>query len=456
MNPQTLELRIHGVNNTAPHAMLALPAYAIERVRGDKVGSFWRPNADYVAKLPKDNAAYVPDGLRREAYWWGGIARTSPGAPGGGVSSVVVNVLGRIGWALLLPFGLANVAYWSRKLPGETEEKKKQRQPCKWWNWGTGAASTRLFALGLTILLVLTVCEVAIDMFAIQCGANGRCARLPSILRVLDDPQSSIRVLRASVAPVLMLVGLLVLTSLSRSRYEVHSANHAGTARRGIVLSKREMWAGNPRLRRLTRLHLATGFAVVTLTTSADVRHEHGAFAVVAIAAIILVLVAAFRVCLTASDSPDVPGDARNGAWSWGLVAAAAILFVVQGFLLYNIDVDFTHPLWSTTWLPPGVIATLLCIVLSALSWRSVHDDDATQHDGANDAGESGGTRLLHRLGNRYHDSSARYRKNSARSVSRDDSPRLCYRSRSCSDCGSRTSTPRCGGSRPWAASGSW
>ena len=121
MNARVLELRIHGVNNTPPHAMLGLPDYATVRVRGDKLGSFWQPNAGYVAQLPDDNPARVPDGVRREAYSWGGIARTTPGVSGTGVPSMVVNVLGQIGWALLLPFGLANVGYWSRRLPCKAE-----------------------------------------------------------------------------------------------------------------------------------------------------------------------------------------------------------------------------------------------------------------------------------------------------------------------------------------------
>ena len=120
MRSRILELRIHGVNNTPPTAMLALPDHAVEQFRGDRFGSFWRPRPDKLAELPPDHAGRVPDDVRREAYSWGGMARSSPGVPGSGVPSVLANVVGRIGWALLLPFGLANVAYWSRKLPDDS------------------------------------------------------------------------------------------------------------------------------------------------------------------------------------------------------------------------------------------------------------------------------------------------------------------------------------------------
>ncbi|HEY5854517.1 MAG TPA: hypothetical protein VIW24_10840 [Aldersonia sp.] len=91
------------------------------------MGSCWQPNASYIAQLPDDNAAKVPDGVRREAYSWGGIARTTPGAPGTGVASVVVNVLGRIGWALLLPFGLANVGTGAADCPATRRGTRRRR-----------------------------------------------------------------------------------------------------------------------------------------------------------------------------------------------------------------------------------------------------------------------------------------------------------------------------------------
>lgn len=67
MSPPVLELRIHGVNNTPPDAMLALPDHAVEQFRGDRFCSFWRPRPDKLAELPPDHAGQVPAEVRREA-----------------------------------------------------------------------------------------------------------------------------------------------------------------------------------------------------------------------------------------------------------------------------------------------------------------------------------------------------------------------------------------------------
>ncbi|MFC3896163.1 hypothetical protein ACFOWZ_32195 [Lentzea rhizosphaerae] len=367
MSPRTLELRIHGVNNTPPYAMLALPDHAVEQFRGDRFGSFWRPKPDKLAELPADHAGQVAQDVRREAYSWGGMARSSPGVPGSGVPSVLANVLGRIGWALLLPFGLANVAYWSRRLPDDSIPTTKRMV---WWNAGRGAASTRLFGLGLTVLLVLAVCEVAIDVYAIQCSLPGvTCKQLPEFMDLLGDPPRHVRVLAASAVPVLLLLGLLALTSLSRSRYEMTTMRRAPVRRPGVMLSRSSMWEGSPRIRRLTRLHIAAGCCVVVLATSTQL-WQHGFFLVLtALAGGVLAFVTA-RVVVTATDCPDVPSTEKGGLWSWLLMISAVIVLVAHGFALYAIAPAFDGPLWLTSWGPPVVTVALVGSVLAAWSWR--------------------------------------------------------------------------------------
>jgi hypothetical protein len=366
MSEKALELRIHGVNNTPPYAMLALPEPAAEQFRGDRFGSFWRPNPDKLAELPPDHPGQVPPGVRREAYSWGGMARSSPGVPGSGVPSVLANVLGRIGWALLLPFGLANVAYWSRRLPGDSAPANGMA----WWNAGRGAAGTRLFGLGLTVLLVLAVCEVSVDLYAIQCSLPGAvCRRLPDFLDLLGDPPRHVRVLAASAVPVLLLLGLMALTSLSRSRYEMTMIRRTPQRREGVLLSRPSMWEGSPRIRRLTRLHLAAGCCVVVVVTSAQ-QLQHVFFLVLTVLAGGLLAVVTGRVVVTTADCPDVPSTEKGGLWSWLLMISSMLVLVAHGFALYAIEPSFDGPLRLTSWGPPVVTVTLLGSVLAAWSWR--------------------------------------------------------------------------------------
>ncbi|GGN02489.1 hypothetical protein GCM10011609_46720 [Lentzea pudingi] len=366
MSPAVLELRIHGVNNTPPDAMLALPDHAVEQFRGDRFGSFWRSRPDKIAELPPDHAGQVPAQVRREAYSWGGMARSSPGVPGSGVPSVLANALGRVGWALLLPFGLANVAYWARKLPDDAVPTTRRMV---WWNAGRGAASTRLFGLGLTVLLVLAVCEVAIDVYAVQCSLPGTtCRRLPDFLDVLGDPARHIRVLAASAVPVLLLLGLMALTSLSRSRYEMTSVR-TPERRVGVMLSRSSMWEGSPRIRRLTRLHISAGCCVVVLVTSTQL-WQHVFFLVLSVLAGGVLAVVMARVVVTATDCPDVPSTEQGGLWSWLLMVSAVVVLVTHGFGLYAIAPVFDGPLWLTSWGPPLVTVALLGSVMAAWSWR--------------------------------------------------------------------------------------
>lgn len=403
MSPRALELRIHGVNNTPPAAMLALPDHAVEQFRGDRFGSFWRPLPAKVAELPDGHPGAVDTEVEREAYSWGGMARSTPGAPGSGVASVVANTLGRVGWALLLPFGLANVAYWSRAIPRNWTEDDEDDTPGEdsfwtrlvdgvkafgrafkalfsgrsadsevwWWNAGRGAASTRLFGLGLTVLLVLSVCAVAIDLHAVQCSLPGvSCGRLPEWLDVLDNPVQNVRVLAASAVPVLLLVGLLLLTSLSRSRYELAPVKDDPPFRPGVLFSRKQMWQGSPRLRRLTRLHLAAGFCVVTLAASVQLVGQRAFFWYMTVLAGLLLAVVAVRVVLTATDCPDAPKNEKGGVWSWGLVITTGLLLAVHSFGLKGYEPTFSGPLRVTTWGPPAVTGLLLAIALSAWSWR--------------------------------------------------------------------------------------
>jgi hypothetical protein len=271
-NRTVLELRVHGVNNTPPAAILDLPVDEVEEVLGDDLAGFWRPKRPDGAPGSPGTRGRVPEGITREAYSWGGLARRTPG---GGLSagSKVVAGLITIGWTLLLPFGLANVAFWARRL---------DTAPGKTLGTGPGASLVRIFGLCLTAFLVVTLCDISMDLVASQCykpaiGTHPAvmvCSRLPGFLSGIAQVPLSVRLVVLSVVPIAVLLGLWSLSSMSRSRYEraYGSAPHASGApesataiRSGPLLTDKLMWSRDIVVGHLTRLHLAVGFALVSV-----------------------------------------------------------------------------------------------------------------------------------------------------------------------------------------------
>src|ERR1051326_6409628 len=89
------ELRVHGVSGTPPDSMLENPH--VTSVSGDSTAGFYR--RIWLGGEPSSSLTYadIPDERRREAYSWGGLTS------GAGSRAL---------WMLLLPFMLANVAFW--------------------------------------------------------------------------------------------------------------------------------------------------------------------------------------------------------------------------------------------------------------------------------------------------------------------------------------------------------
>jgi hypothetical protein len=301
--------------------MLGLTPGEIQQVEGDALGSFWRPTEDALANAPKGSSGWVPERVQREAYSWGGLARTTVAAGGAGRVGSLVAALGRIGWTLLLPFGLTNVAYWTRPLtepPGtppaqgaatpenkpatpenkpatpENKPATPENKPATPENtagtfeekaaaWGKrrgqGAGTVRLFGLFLTMLLVTTACEVAIDVVGAQCyqGNQVRCTNLPSLTNVFASWGVGPRLALFSAVPVLLLLGLWQLTRISSERYEAAAigrgrVTEAGAAavvqKPGTWLTEPVFWDGRLAVRRLTAVHMAAGLLVVTISTA--------------------------------------------------------------------------------------------------------------------------------------------------------------------------------------------
>ena len=391
--PAVLELRIHGINNTPPHGMLGVAKDEVSRARGDDLGGFWLPKPDGIVEDPVR--------VRREAYSWGGLARTTPGRAGDNAVVRALNVLGRVGWALLLPFGLANVAYWSRRLPDRDGAR------------GNGAASARLFGLGLTVLFVITICEVAIDLIAVQCYAGGSnvCALLPDQVDVLTGTGVATRILYLSAVPVLALLGLAALSAVSGIRYEAKShepkAGETDEGRRSErMLGAPDLWRGKRMLTGLVPVHLAAGFAVVVLTSSwpalfgagtacrspsdlvtascwtqvgAAPGGQEWAFGVLTGAAVVIAVVSAAAACRRRQDAPDVPTTKAVSRAPWIVLGLSVALLLGHFWALfwYQPTIAESVPGSAAALSLPGinaaptvVVALLFGLAVSGIGWR--------------------------------------------------------------------------------------
>ena len=195
--PRVLELRIHGIKNTPPAEMLGVTPDRIRRDAGDESGGF------YVETEPAGHP-----GIRREAYSWGALART-----GGGALALVGQLFVHIGWLLILPFGLVNVAYWTREIPKQTVAGA--------WRGGVGTATLRLFALGLTLFSVTAMASVALDLIGVQCYRAGFvCAQLPSAFDVLPADNRALRLALLALLPIAAMLLLFAIAFRARARFE--------------------------------------------------------------------------------------------------------------------------------------------------------------------------------------------------------------------------------------------
>lgn len=207
--PAVLELRIHGIKNTPPGEMLGVAPGDVRADQADENGGFYVPTVDPVD--PEDPAT-PPTVIRREGYSWGMLARY-----GGGALVAVGQFFVQLAWLLILPFGLCNTAYWTRPIPDQARTGE--------WRAGRGAASLRVFALGLTLLYVCALASVSLDLIDTQCLARPTlCPALPGWLTgFFEAPGLDHRGIRVAVLSLVPIAGVLLLFFVShqaRTRYE--------------------------------------------------------------------------------------------------------------------------------------------------------------------------------------------------------------------------------------------
>lgn len=238
--PHILELRIHGVANTLPYGSLDLPRQEVTQSDGDGLGSFWTPTPGADARdkaLPPGHVHAIRPDVRREAYSWGAMARLG-GLPFGGVLGVVGTLVVRLLWAAMVPFGLANAAYWARRIPapepgahrpGPAAGPGADRPGSGSLRPEATAALTRVFSLGLTLLLVSAVATVALSLIGTRCMGLATpgpdsvvpvCARVPSMLYGLARLDVGDRLALLSLAPVLLVSVLVLVAHSGQVRFE--------------------------------------------------------------------------------------------------------------------------------------------------------------------------------------------------------------------------------------------
>ncbi|PSK96389.1 hypothetical protein CLV30_12648 [Haloactinopolyspora alba] len=229
------ELRVHGVSGSAPEDVLDHPL--LKRVAGDDRAGFHR------RWYPGGRSADLDADRRLEAYRW---------------SELTSGHAARAAWLLLLPFMLANAAHWM--LPGSRQTTGPQPQPAG----RVAAAMLRLFALSLTLLLILTAGQAAVDLAAWQCGGYPRCASSSWLLAPVRDGWFSGpggRVVAGAVVPALV---VLAIGLLGRDHLRSGSATlRADADAPDAPLTWPRFWSGDPGARTLRAAHVAAASAAL-------------------------------------------------------------------------------------------------------------------------------------------------------------------------------------------------
>lgn len=231
---KVLEIRVHGVSNTPPEAMLrecGVPRPTARLCAGDEETGFYRREGD------DDEAVLVT-----EAYSWGALTSGNQARKD----------LKRAGWALLIPFAFVNVALWAR--PGISENTLIGR---------ASAYLVRLLAVSLTVTLVLAAAGVGMDQIGWQCRDDCRTLPGTGFLSSGDFWETGLRpVVVGMLAPLLM---LLVMVALARRSFAYESTTATSSPARtgGGPFEHGCFWAGEGQVRRLATLHTAAALAAV-------------------------------------------------------------------------------------------------------------------------------------------------------------------------------------------------
>lgn len=233
--PLSLELLVHGVGGTTPQIMLNDPR--ITRLCGDYTAGIYRRTEDVDAE--QRPGAYhgkpVPD-----AFSWSNLTS------GDGSRAL---------WLLLLPFMVANLAYWMRPA-ADTPGLRR-----------TYDILVRIIALSLTVLLVAAVSEVAVDLVAWQCAGQMTCIADKSWLGWLAGREPGQRLAIAAWVPLGLTMLLWWLSHRTWYAYESQAPieRDQRAAPDAPPLAGAGFWYGRRAVARLRAAHTAVGLLTVSV-----------------------------------------------------------------------------------------------------------------------------------------------------------------------------------------------
>ncbi|AGZ42825.1 hypothetical protein [Actinoplanes friuliensis] len=281
------ELRVHGVSGTPPEAMLEHPT--VRRVSGDAASGFYRRVWQARSIAADDRTSVL------EAYSWGGLTAGSK-----------LRAL----WLLLIPFLLANVAFYAR--PADRPGFRQR----------LGEAVQRLFALTITATLVLATVNVSMDFAGWQCvrpGGAGSCSSAWAGFLSwpwLDTPGR--RIALTALVPIAVVALLWWLANKTWCANEVTPVE-AVDADNGqhSPLENRRMWNSARPVRRLRAVHVTAALALVGILALAPFTRDRPTLLSGSLMGVLLAtgLLSLVLVCLPSmSDRPDTGTEDDGGA----------------------------------------------------------------------------------------------------------------------------------------------
>lgn len=258
-----LELLVHGVGGATPQEMLGDPR--TELVTGDGTAGIHRRTDDVRAEeaAGKERGQSGGSGAEpvQEAYCWSNLTS------GNGARAL---------WLVLLPFMIANLVHWMR--PAAPSGHRAHR---------AYDVLVRIFALTLTVQLVLAAGEVTLDLLAWQCAGSAHCVADKSWLGFMSAGSGGWfgapgrRLALGALVPVLLTALLWWLSRRTWSIYESAKPSPRTGGAPGAVSGEQSalalpgFWYGRRLVARLRAAHTATGLlavasALVAVTAAAD------------------------------------------------------------------------------------------------------------------------------------------------------------------------------------------